>query len=136
MKLYLFTYTKIVVTLLLLGISLTACANTPDHKANDTETQSNNTTSDGAYLFEQWHCGDCHRSDGKGPAPSLVGIAGKSITLSNGERVLVDEEYVRTSILEPNTQIHEGYQPIMPALAEQIGVDGVSTLVAYILSLE
>lgn len=136
MKTTQFRITKIILTLGLLAMPLSACDNSQGQPPAGAASHNNSSSSDGAQLFDHWHCGDCHRHDGKGPAPSLVGIAATSIILSNGESVLVDEDYVRTSILEPNAQIHEGYQPIMPALAEQIGVDGVSILVEYILSLE
>lgn len=128
MKISLFHLTRTLTTLMLLGVILTACSTPPDRQPT--------VANDGAQLFEQWHCGDCHRDDGKGPAPSLVGIAGRSVTLSNGDTVMVDADYVRNSILDPKAQLHAGYQPIMPALAGQIGDAGVTALVDYILSLQ
>ncbi len=136
MKTALFDWTRTLAALSLFAMILAGCGSATDRQAvaaSDPGTTS--SINDGARLFEQWHCGDCHHSNGKGPAPSLVGIAGSSITLANGETVMVDAVYVRTSILEPKAQLHAGYQPIMPALAEQIGDEGVTALVDYILSL-
>lgn len=123
--------------LTLFAMLLAACGTTRDHRAVAADAPAmTSSINDGARLFEQWHCGECHHSDGKGPAPSLVGIAGSSITLANGETVIVDADYVRAAILEPKAQLHAGYQPIMPALAAQIGDEGVAVLVEYILSLQ
>lgn len=141
MKTSLFHWTRILTAQMLLGVIVTGCGATIDHQvipgavAADAPGMTSRS-SEGARLFEQWHCSDCHQSDGKGPAPSLVGIAGSSISLANGETVIVDADYVRTSILEPTTQLHAGYPPIMPTLAEQIGEEGVAALVDYILSLQ
>lgn len=137
MKTSLFHWTRTLMAQMLLGLILTGCGTATDHQAVAADAPGmTSRSSEGARLFEQWHCSDCHQSDGKGPAPSLVGIAGSSISLANGETVIVDADYVRTSILEPTTQLHAGYPPIMPTLAEQIGEEGVAALVEYILSLQ
>lgn len=136
MKTSLFDWTRTLAALMLLAMILAACGSATDHQAVAAPAPGpTSSINAGARLFEQWHCGECHHHDGKGPAPSLVGIAGSSITLANGETVIVNADYVRTSILEPKAQLHAGYQPIMPALAGQIGDEGVTALVDYILSL-
>lgn len=137
MKTALFYRTRKLTALTLLAALLAACGTTHDHRVVAADAPGvTSSISAGARLFEQWHCGECHHSDGQGLAPSLVGIAGSSIPLANGETVVVDADYVRTSILEPTAQLHAGYQPIMPALAAQIGEEGTMALVDYILSLQ
>ena len=74
--------------------------------------------------------------NGSGPAPSLAGFEGKTIQLQSGESVIADEQYVRTSILEPNAQIHQGYMSIMPSYKGRVNEDEFTALVEYILSLE
>jgi hypothetical protein len=49
--------------------------------------------------------------------------------------VVADEEYIRNSILNPQGQIVEGYQPIMPTFKGQVTEEQLVSLVAYIKSL-
>jgi cytochrome c oxidase subunit 2 len=49
--------------------------------------------------------------------------------------VVVDEAYLRESILEPNTKIVAGYPPIMPTFQGQVSEEGLLHLIAYIRSL-
>jgi mono/diheme cytochrome c family protein len=89
----------------------------------------------GAELFERLDCSRCHRMDGRGPGPSLVGVYGQSIPLTSGEMVIVDDQYIRTSILDPTAHLHAGYSPIMPSYAGRISEEELSMLVEYIRSL-
>jgi mono/diheme cytochrome c family protein len=86
----------------------------------------------GAELFERLNCIQCHRGDGRGPGPSLVGVYGQSIALASGETVIVDDQYIRTSILDPNANVHAGYTPIMPSYAGRVSEEELSLLVEYI----
>lgn len=89
----------------------------------------------GAQLFQHLGCYVCHRPDGKGAGPSLVGAYGKPVQLINNQSVLADTNYIRDSIIDPNAQIVAGYDPVMPTYAEQIGEDELMKLVEYIKSL-
>src|SRR3954454_13114801 len=66
-------------------------------------------------LFQDLACNTCHRADAQGRGPVLQGLFGKTQVLMSGESVLVDEAYVRESILTPGAKITAGFQPIMPA---------------------
>ena len=50
----------------------------------------------------------------RGQGPSWKGIWGRPITIADGTRLKVDENYIRESILEPQKHIVQGYEPIMP----------------------
>ena len=50
----------------------------------------------------------------KSKGPSWKGIWGKMVKLNNGTTVLVDEAYVRESMMQPQAKIVEGFEPIMP----------------------
>jgi cytochrome c oxidase subunit II len=89
----------------------------------------------GETLYTDLGCAGCHRLEGAGPGPSLVGIFGQSVQLESGETVVVDETYIRTSILNPNAQIHAGYQPIMPTYEGQVSEEQILQLITYIRSL-
>ncbi|MFN8489436.1 MAG: cytochrome c oxidase subunit II [Caldilineaceae bacterium] len=89
----------------------------------------------GAQIFQHLACYVCHRPDGKGAGPSLVGVYGSQVKLANGQTVLADTNYIRDSIIAPNAQIVAGYPPIMPTYAEQISEDELLKLVEYIKAL-
>lgn len=86
----------------------------------------------GAELFENLGCISCHRMEGGGTGPSLVGVYGSQVQLESGETILADENYIRTSILDPNAQIVAGYPPVMPTYEDQIDEEELLRLVEYI----
>lgn len=79
-------------------------------------------------------CASCHAGQNQRGA-KLEGIWGKEVKLATGQTVLVDEQYVRNSILNPSSQIVEGFQPIMPTFKGQVSEEQLVALVAYIKSL-
>lgn len=89
----------------------------------------------GAELFRQYACNTCHEADGSARGPSLIGIAGKEATLNNGRRQLRDDNYLRESILHPNTALVQGYPNLMPTYQGQIDEQGIANLLVYIKSL-
>jgi len=90
----------------------------------------------GEALFARLACNTCHKSDGSGRGPSLVGKFGKTERLASGETVVVDESYVRESILNPQAKITTGYPPIMPTFKGLVTEDQLLQLIAYIKSLK
>ena len=74
----------------------------------------------GERQFQQLGCETCHKSTATGRGPSLVGIYDKPVILSNGQEVVVDSDYIRESILQPQAKIVAGYEPIMPIFEGQI----------------
>jgi cytochrome c oxidase subunit 2 len=90
----------------------------------------------GEALFARLACNTCHKSDGSGRGPSLVGKFGKTEKLASGETVAVDESYVRESILNPQAKITTGYPPIMPTFKGLVTEDQLLQLIAYIKSLK
>jgi len=90
----------------------------------------------GERLFEDFRCGSCHAGGGKqSRGPALAGLFGQTVTLTDGSSVVVDENYIRESILRPQAKVVAGFQPIMPTFEGQIGEEGLMHLVAYIKSL-
>jgi cytochrome c oxidase subunit 2 len=89
----------------------------------------------GEQLFEDFRCDSCHRGGGAQRGPPLEGLFGRTVTLIDGGSVVVDENYVRESILRPQAKVVAGFQPIMPTFEGQIGEEGLMQLVAYIKSL-
>ena len=80
-------------------------------------------------------CASCHAGGQNQRGAVLQGIFNKQVTLVGGQTVIADEEYIRNSILNPASQIVEGYQPIMPTFKGQVTEEQLVALVAYIKSL-
>ena len=89
----------------------------------------------GERLFQQLGCQSCHRADAAGRGPALAGLFGQTQRLQSGDSVIVDEAYLRESILLPNAKIVAGYTPIMPTFQGQISEEGLLQLIAYLRSL-
>ena len=90
----------------------------------------------GKMQCERKGCATCHSIDGtRSQGPSWKGIWGKMEKMNDGPMVLVDEAYVRESMMQPQAKIVQGFEPIMPTfqglLQEQnSGSDRVHQVVA------
>jgi cytochrome c oxidase subunit 2 len=95
------------------------------------------TPADWGHLqWERKGCNSCHNLDGtRSKGPSWKGIWGKMETLNNGTKVLVDEAYVRESMMQPQAKIVQGFEPIMPTFQGLLKPNEINGLVAYIKSL-
>lgn len=89
----------------------------------------------GEFLFEQRGCVTCHSGKSGARGPNLTGVFGTMVNFTSGDPVLADEEYVRESIMEPSKKIVEGYTPLMPNFVNQLTMEDVNDLIAYIKSL-
>ena len=92
----------------------------------------------GHELMEKHGCVGCHSLDGSPRiGPTLKSIWGRNVTvLSNGaERsIIVDEAYLRRSLLEPNADVVKGFPPVMPAAA--LKEDEVQAILEYLKGLK
>jgi len=89
----------------------------------------------GQRLFQDLACGTCHLDTGKGRGPSLNDIVGKTVALADGSTAVVDEGYLRESIINSQAKIVQGYQPLMPAFQGLVSEDNLVALVEYVKSL-
>jgi cytochrome c oxidase subunit II len=90
----------------------------------------------GERLFSRMGCASCHKEDNTGRCPTLKEIFNKPVKLQNGQSVMVDESYLRESVLKPQAKIVAGYQnQEMPTFQGQVSEDGLLQLVAYIKTL-
>ena len=91
----------------------------------------------GGQIYNQKGCNACHSLDGSPRVgPSFLKVYGKKEKLQDGSEVTVDEQYIKTSIYEPNKQIVQGFAPAMPSYQGQITDDQVLSLVAFMKSLD
>jgi cytochrome c oxidase subunit II len=97
----------------------------------------------GKTLFMRYGCSGCHGSDGAGGtqsgstvrAPSLAGLYGSPVTLSNGNVVKADDRYIRDCILTPSRQRVASYLPVMPSFAGEMSEEDLLKIIAYLKSL-
>jgi cytochrome c oxidase subunit II len=91
----------------------------------------------GKALYHRRGCSQCHSIDGiAGTGPSLRGIYGKPVRLSDGRDVLVDDNYVRESILDPQAKIVAGFQPVMSTYKGQLSDAEITAIIEFIKSLK
>lgn len=87
----------------------------------------------GAMLYASRGCQTCHSLDGnRGEGPSFKGIFGHPAKLSDGRTVMVDENYVRESILQPQAKIVAGFEPIMPTFQGMLREREITALVEFV----
>ena len=89
----------------------------------------------GRQLFTRLGCDTCHLADGSGTGPALEGRFGKPVTLANGQTRVMDEAYIRQSILDPGSLPLPNYRPVMPTFRGQVNEEQILQLIAYIKSL-
>src|SRR5437762_10841780 len=98
-------------------------------------TEEGSLASAGAKLFQDLACNTCHRADAQGRGPVLEGLFGRTQSLLRGESIVVDEAYLRESILQPAAKITAGFQPIMPAFQGLVSEEQLLALIEYVKSL-
>jgi cytochrome c oxidase, subunit II len=84
----------------------------------------------GRQLAQAKGCLGCHSVDGSpSPGPTWKGLYGKTETLADGSTVVVDEDYLKESIVNPTSMIVKGYPPVMPPYS--FSGEELDALIAY-----
>jgi cytochrome c oxidase subunit 2 len=90
----------------------------------------------GAELAESAGCLACHSVDGSTMVgPTWQGLFGSERLLEDGTTQVADEEYLRTSILEPGSQVVADYPNVMPAAYDMLSDEELAAIIEYIRSL-
>lgn len=89
----------------------------------------------GRMLYRKKGCFQCHSLDGSaGQGPTWKGVWGKTEMLRGGGSVVVDENYVRESIMNPGAVIVAGFDNVMPkVLMNEREMDAI---IAFMKSLK
>ncbi|UVE17872.1 c-type cytochrome [Pseudomonas sp. LS44] len=88
----------------------------------------------GRQLAETYGCRACHSQDGSTSlGPGWKGLYGRTEQLVDGSKVVVDEAYVKESILDPKAKMVQGYPPVM--VPYTLSQDELDAFVALIKSL-
>lgn len=91
----------------------------------------------GKKLYSSQGCSGCHSIDGNnGVGPTWKGVYGETRVLVDGSSVVMDENYIRESILQPGAKVAKGFAPVMPSYAGSLKDKEISALIEYIKSLK
>ncbi len=91
----------------------------------------------GAKLFSSKACITCHTVDGiPKVGPSFKGRFGSKQPMDDGQQVLIDENFVRESILSPMAHVAQGFQPVMPSYQGLLKEREIDALIEYMKSLQ
>ena len=90
----------------------------------------------GALVYEKKGCNKCHSTDGsKMTGPSFKGLYGRTEHFTDGSTIVVDDNYIRESVMEPQKKIVQGFEPVMPTFKGILKDKMTDALVDYIKSL-
>lgn len=104
------------------------------------QDQVPDTVESGERLYKTY-CASCHNIEGAvSQGPNWKDLArqlkaGDARPLADGNSVVVDEEYIRESIMEPQAKIAQGFQPVMPTFKGQLKDGHIRAILTYIKSL-
>lgn len=89
----------------------------------------------GKLLYGTVGCATCHSLDGtRGQGPSWKGIFGQEHVMGDGRKFKVDENYIRTSILQPQAMVVQGFEGIMPTYQGLLRDRQIMALIEFIKS--
>ena len=90
----------------------------------------------GKKNFQQ-RCTACHYTNNENLiGPGLKGVFGSRRNFADGSAVIADENYIRTSLLNPAQQIVAGFQNQMPPFAGLLEEQEILGLIEYIKTLK
>lgn len=91
----------------------------------------------GEMLYRRYQCNGCHSTDGTaGTGPSFQGIFGETHSFRNASPQLVDENYIRESILDPSRKVREGFNDQMNSYIKDLDDDQIRDIIRFIKELE
>jgi len=91
----------------------------------------------GKKLFTSKGCNACHTVDGSTIiGPTWKGLYGKTTTLTTGKKVVADDNYIRRSMVDPQAEIVEGFDPVMPTYSGLLSDREINGIIEYIKTLK
>ncbi|MBX3182666.1 MAG: cytochrome c oxidase subunit II [Polyangiaceae bacterium] len=89
----------------------------------------------GETVYKQAGCATCHSLDGSPKiGPTFKGLFGKTERFTDGTTAVVDENYLRESIEDPQAKIVDGFPASMPTYKGKLSNNRLRALVEFIKS--
>ncbi len=86
----------------------------------------------GEELYTARNCNTCHSIDGSPlVGPTWQGTWGTTRAFADGTSAVMDDNYIRQSILDPGSQILQGFQPQMPSYEGLLNDRDILAIAAY-----
>ena len=109
-------------------------------EAGDGTTPADPVAARGKGLVEERACLSCHTTDGtRLTGPSWKGLAGSTVELADGRRVVADRDYLRRAVQDPNAELVKGFPSgIMAAVVKpgSVSDEEADAIAAYIETLK
>jgi cytochrome c oxidase subunit 2 len=99
-------------------------------------TSGSSLAQNGERLFASLGCNSCHSGEASARGPSLAGVYGSKLQMTDGSTVIANDAFLREAILNPSTKVTAGYAPIMPTYQGQVSEEGLIDLVEYVKGLK
>lgn len=93
------------------------------------------TVESGRDIFKKVGCIGCHSPTGNNEGmygPSIKRMYGSKRELTDGSTIIIDEAYLRESILEPEKKVVKGYSAEMPSFKGILTETDIESLIVYI----
>ena len=98
---------------------------------------ANSPEAKGLDIFTRMACIACHSVDGSLKlGPTIKSQYGKNIRHTDGSVVIIDDQYIRESLINPLKYIAEGYTPIMPSYKPVLTDEDIENLIAFMKALK
>ena len=98
---------------------------------------ANSPEAKGLDIFTRMACIACHSVDGSLKlGPTIKSQYGKEILHTDGSVMIINDDYIRESLINPLKHIAEGYTPIMPSYKPVLNEEDIANIIAYIKALK
>ena len=90
----------------------------------------------GQMLYDTQGCKACHSLDGsKLVGPSLKDVYGNTFATKEGVDIVVDDAYVKESLMTPNASVIAGYEPVMTPYEGKLNDKEVLAITEWLKSI-
>lgn len=90
----------------------------------------------GQTIADAQGCTNCHSDNGRrSTGPTWQGLAGSEVELDDGTTVTADAAYLKQAIVDPRSEVVDGFPNIMPENYDDLSPDELDDLVAYLEEL-
>ena len=91
----------------------------------------------GQLLYRMRGCKQCHSVDGTaGTGPTFADLFGHPVALASGETVTAEENYLRQAMVDPQSQVVAGFEPVMPTYRGRLKDEEIAAIIEYIKTLQ